>query len=554
MGKKSRRPNRINQKDAAAAALEEKLLKRRNALKELVESKDWEVVKKLVASKDLEGILQLESAVTNVANKVENMDPLLAGDIYLQLASAHSSLGREGGVDRAIVCFHKSIEIAKKAGDEVSRAWRVIDIFHCYVEAGRIDEAMDLHKSLVADIGKERLNPNYILRFAGCLKKHKEFRRALEVLEDHLDVVESTWDKSNQAAAYGTIAYNYFGMYDYNKSNVYYERKLSIAKEIKDMPLESDALLGLGCNHGFLGNYEKGMEYLEQGLVALSELGNIYGQGRVCSNMGHVLLSQDGREKEAIEMLQKSYGILETCDYPEGLSWILCKIGEAFRRIEAWDDAITALKKSISISASIELEVDRNEHQSQTNQVLGQTYLEQYYSDESLVSVPESREEVIRKASLCSQEAIKLGREDDPNKPGIYLDLAQANYFLGDTEKAQAMLKEYLDQTVKLGPSHCQMCHQACPKDAHMTKCSVCKVARYCSRAHSIQSWQRLGLGLEGRLCHKVMCPLLKRWRKLQGRKATTDSCSAICNDFFEIITVVSPLATPHPYPSEIEL
>jgi len=35
----------------------------------------------------------------------------------------------------------------------------------------------------------------------------------------------------------------------------------------------------------------------------------------------------------------------------------LCKLGYAFPRIKAWDDAITALEQSISISASIECEV-----------------------------------------------------------------------------------------------------------------------------------------------------------------------------------------------------
>ena len=71
-----------------------------------------------------------------------------------------------------------------------------------------------------------------------------------------------------------------------------------------------------------------------------------------------------------------------------------------------------------------------------------------------------------------------------------------------------------LRSTVKLGPKHCQMCNQTCPNDAHMEKCSVCKVARYCSRSHNIQVWQ------QGRLCHKMMCPLLKRWRRsvLHGR------------------------------------
>jgi len=161
----------------------------------------------------------------------------------------------------------------------------------------------------VADIGKERLDPDCILAFAYNLNDSNFY--------------ESTWDKDNQGKAYGMIADNHYGMYDYNKSNDYYERQLSIAKEIKDLTLEAEALHGLGGNHRRMGDYDKAMEYLEQGLIPLSETGYIVGQGRVYYIMGDVLLAQDGREKEAIEILQKASGILETCNDPEGLTQIL---------------------------------------------------------------------------------------------------------------------------------------------------------------------------------------------------------------------------------------
>jgi len=50
----------------------------------------------------------------------------------------------------------------------------------------------------------------------------------------------------------------------------------------------------------------------------------------------------------------------------------------SFPRIKAWDDAITALEQSISISASIEF----------AYKALGHSYLKQYYRDESLVDAP----------------------------------------------------------------------------------------------------------------------------------------------------------------------
>jgi len=79
---------------------------------------------------------------------------------------------------------------------------------------------MDLQKSLVADIGKERLDPDCILEFAYNVKRHNEFGRALEVLPEHLDVIESTWDKPKQAKAYGMISDHHLNSSDYNKLNV----------------------------------------------------------------------------------------------------------------------------------------------------------------------------------------------------------------------------------------------------------------------------------------------------------------------------------------------
>ena len=224
---------------------------------------------------------------------------------------------------------------------------------------------------------------------------------------------------------------------------------------------------------------------LEQGLVGLSELGNIRDQGRVYSVIhGRYTFSRGWSRTEAIELFQKSYRISEETMTQKDRARYYCRLGIAFRTIEAWDYAITALEKRISMSASIELDVRRNELQCETYRVLGQTYLEHYYCYASLLGVSETREEVIRKASLCSQEAINLRREDNPS---IYLDLAQANYFLGDREcpgYAQGIHGQNLETRTITLPT----CHQTCPKDAHMEKCSVCKVARYCNRAHSIRT------------------------------------------------------------------
>jgi len=113
------------------------------------------------------------------------------------------------------------------------------------------------------------------------------------------------------------------------------------------------------------------------------------------------------------------------------------------------------------------------------------------------------------------------------------LDMAQEQHFLGEIDSARVMLKRYLDVKVKQGHSQCQSCHQFCAQDEIMAECSVCKVARYCNTAHSIEAWHN------GRFCHKVMCPFLLHWRKTnEGKDNVEPSSIAILNDFFESLDV----------------
>ena len=415
--------------------------------------------------------------------------------------------------------------MTKKAGNNEILTKSVLNLAQCYVQMNRVEEAMDLHKSLCVEIGKKSMDPDAILEFAVFLHKNNEDSRALEILEEHLEAIDRSWGKLEQCKAYDIVSPLYYKKNDFAKSNVYCERHLSIAKETNNAESEADALGGLGINYLRMGEYDNAMAYFGQALVIDTERGDD-SIGMTYFYMGTVLVAQGGREKEAILMFQKCVGLFQKGNVTIMQSFL--KLGQAYTKIEAWDEAIASLEESISSTDSIADEkLVYNSLGNQRNflvkQSLGNTYLEKYES------LPERNDEVIRKALCWSEAAYDLQNSKGGVNRALYLDLAQEHYFLGDTEKAHNMLKEYLDATVRLGASHCQSCRQTCAKDAHMEKCSVCKVARYCSQAHSIQAWKK------GRLCHKVMCPLLKRWRKItEGKDATAELCDKLFSDFFE--------------------
>ena len=453
------------------------------------------------------------------------------GSINFNLGIAHKEMGREGGIEQATLYFQKAIKLSKKAGDNVMLSEGWFCLYECYVMMGRAEEAMDIYKSLCDEIGKESIDPDSILTFAGILFcDNSKVSHALEILEEHLDTIGSSWENQNQCRAYQLIAGLYCKNNDFAKSNVYFE--LSIAKETKNVESEVSALHGLGHNYGRMGDYGKAKTYLEQVLAIESERGD----DRIVKTyraMGDVLVAQEGREKEAISMFHKCAGLFEEGNASAELILVLIKLGQSYTNIGAWDDAVIALEKSLSIAEFIEderlaefIEDERlgNQLKAEAKEVLGKVYLAK---DEAL---PERNDELIRKALFWSQAAFNhLQISNGGVSLELNLDLMQEYYFLGDSENAHVALKGYLEGAVRLGESHCQTCYQTCAEDAIMAKCSVCKVARYCSRGHSIQAWAK------GRLCHKVMCPFLKRWRKIkQGEDTTTELCDKLVNDFFD--------------------
>jgi len=148
---------------------------------------------------------------------------------------------------------------------------------------------------------------------------------------------------------------------DFTKSNVYFERQLSIVKETNDVKSEASALNGLGQNYGRMGrDYGNAMAYLEQALGFESERGDVR-IGMTYSTMGDVLVAQEGHEKEAILMYQNSFGLFEEANLSEALVRVFLKLGDAYTKIRAWDDAIASLEESISITDSIEDERLRNQ-------------------------------------------------------------------------------------------------------------------------------------------------------------------------------------------------
>jgi len=116
--------------------------------------------------------------------------------------------------------------------------------------------------------------------------------------------------------------------------------------------------------------------------------------------------------------------------------------------------------------------------------------------------------------------------------------LAQAHFFLGETDEAYRQLALYLDTQILRGLAPlCSACFEK--KDTVSNSCSHCNSVHYCSKACQKYHWKN-GVHFCGMACpkykfskgnhfgvsHKVICPLLAYWRRRWKNELKTKSYS----------------------------
>ena len=103
-----------------------------------------------------------------------------------------------------------------------------------------------------------------------------------------------------------------------------------------------------------MGDYGNAMECLEHAMIIESERGDD-STVMTYAAMGDVLVAQEGREKEAILMFQQSCGLFEEGNLSEERMRLFLKLGQAYTKIEAWDDASHLWRKAYRLQTPLKM-------------------------------------------------------------------------------------------------------------------------------------------------------------------------------------------------------
>ncbi|KAJ6653326.1 hypothetical protein lerEdw1_009355, partial [Lerista edwardsae] len=202
-------------------------------------------------------------------------------------AKASGNLGNTlkilGQFEEAAVCCQRHLDIAQEQGDKVGEARALYNMGNVYHAQG---------KQLSWSLPREPGHPPPQVQEA--LEKASEF------YEKNLSLVKELGDRAAQGRAFGNLGTTHYLLGNFSKAVGFHKQRLAIAKEFGDKAAERRACSNLGNAHVFLGRFDIAVEYYKKTLQLSRQLQDQAVEAQSCYSLGNTYTLLQDYEK-AIE-------------------------------------------------------------------------------------------------------------------------------------------------------------------------------------------------------------------------------------------------------------
>ncbi len=182
-----------------------------------------------------------------------------------------------------------------------------------------------------------------------CLGNQK---KAIDYYQKALTVAREIGDRQSEGKALGNLGNAYDSLGSYAQTVEYHQQSLAIAREIGSRQGEGITLGNLGNAYYGLGIYAEAIEYHQQSLAIAREIDDQQGEGRALGNLGNAYYGL-GNYAEAIEYHQQHLAIAREIDDRQGEGNALGNLGSAYNRLGNHTQAIECYLQSLTIAREI---------------------------------------------------------------------------------------------------------------------------------------------------------------------------------------------------------
>ncbi|XP_039220103.1 G-protein-signaling modulator 1 isoform X4 [Crotalus tigris] len=241
-----------------------------------------------------------------------------------------------GQFDEALVCCQRHLDISQEQGDKVGEARALYNIGNVYHAKG---------KEALWTLPQEepgQLPPEI----------QETLQKASEFYERNLSLVKELADRAAQGRAYGNLGNAHYLLGNFSKAIVFHKQRLNIAKEFGDKAAERRAYSNLANAHIFLGTFDIAAEYYKKTLHLSRQLKDQTVEAQTCYSLGNTYTLLEDYEK-AVEYHLKHLAIAQELGDQVGEGRACWSLENAYVSLGNYEQALHFAEKHLEISQEI---------------------------------------------------------------------------------------------------------------------------------------------------------------------------------------------------------
>ncbi|KFV12840.1 G-protein-signaling modulator 1, partial [Tauraco erythrolophus] len=254
-------------------------------------------------------------------------------------AKASGNLGNTlkilGQFEEAVVCCQRHLDISQEQGDKVGEARALYNIGNVYHAKGK-----HLSWNMAQD-------PGYLPQ-----EVKETLQKASEYYERNLSLVKELGDRAAQGRAYGNLGNTQYLLGNFSEAIAFHKERLAIAKEFGDKAAERRAYSNLGNAHIFLGRFDISAEYYKKTLQLSRQLKDQAVEAQACYSLGNTYTLLQDYER-AIEYHLKHLVIAQELGDRVGEGRACWSLGNAYVSLGSHEQALHFARKHLEISQEI---------------------------------------------------------------------------------------------------------------------------------------------------------------------------------------------------------
>ena len=272
-----------------------------------------------------------------------------AADYYAQIRTPRESWHTLDDVQPQLAEF----ELRCAIGDYDTAAAVLADIDFDYLRVwGHYRTLVDLHERIDGRITDPDLNVNHLSNLGSCYDSLGDYRRAIELHSQCLDIARESRKRAAEGAALGNLGSCYYSLGSYRQAIDLQTASLALARETNDRAGEGACLGNLGLCYYSLGDYRRAIDLHAQCLAIARETGNRFEQGAALGNLG-LCYSNLGEHRRAIDLHTQSMAVARETRNRDGEGAALGNLGGCHYRLGDYRQAIELLSESAAVAREV---------------------------------------------------------------------------------------------------------------------------------------------------------------------------------------------------------